>query len=68
MKTRLPATATVCERYNVSNRASSAITSAVLQDFGIISEVDTSHLVDENKVRRERLLKRSELQLHSNEK
>ncbi|GBL95627.1 hypothetical protein AVEN_24830-1 [Araneus ventricosus] len=58
----------VCDRYNVSDRAAVAITSAVLQDFDIISEVDTFHVVDKNKVRRERSLKRSEIQLHRNEK
>ncbi|GBO24010.1 hypothetical protein AVEN_230263-1 [Araneus ventricosus] len=68
MRTRLSATATVCDRYNVSGRAAATITSAVLQDFGTISEVDTSHAVDKNKVRRDRSLKRSELQPHSNEK
>ncbi|GBM14712.1 hypothetical protein AVEN_60477-1, partial [Araneus ventricosus] len=46
MRTRLSATATVCDRYNVSGRAAATITSAVLQDFGTISEVDTSHVVD----------------------
>ncbi|GBN20203.1 hypothetical protein AVEN_149934-1 [Araneus ventricosus] len=53
MRTRLPAIAMVCDRYNVSDRAAAAITSAVLQDFGIISEVDTSHVMDKNKVLRE---------------
>ncbi|GBO28440.1 hypothetical protein AVEN_114644-1 [Araneus ventricosus] len=68
MRTRLPATATVCDRYNVSDRAARAIASALLLDFGNISVVDTSHMVDRNKARRDRSLKRSELQLHSNEK
>ncbi|GBL94090.1 hypothetical protein AVEN_185048-1 [Araneus ventricosus] len=54
MRTRLPATTTVYDRYNVSDRAAAAI--AVLQDFGIISESDISHVVDKNKVRRERSL------------
>ncbi|GBN12639.1 hypothetical protein AVEN_132284-1 [Araneus ventricosus] len=68
MRTRLPATATVCDRYYVSDRAATDITPAVLQDFGIISEADTSHVVDKNKMRNVRLLKISEFQLHSNEK
>ncbi|GBL87449.1 hypothetical protein AVEN_118383-1 [Araneus ventricosus] len=68
VRTHLPATATVYDRYNVSNRAAAAITSAILKDFDIISEVDTSHVVDKNKVRRDRSSKRSELRLHSNEK
>ncbi|GBM60903.1 hypothetical protein AVEN_235164-1 [Araneus ventricosus] len=67
MRTRLRATATVCDKYNVSERATAAIASAVFQDFGIISVVDTSH-VDKNKVRRDRSLRRSELQLHRNKK
>ncbi|GBL73222.1 hypothetical protein AVEN_159283-1 [Araneus ventricosus] len=49
MRTHLPATTTICYRYNVYDRAAAARTSAVLQDFGIISEVDTSHVVDKNK-------------------
>ncbi|GBN05817.1 hypothetical protein AVEN_237568-1 [Araneus ventricosus] len=68
MITRLPVIATVCDRYNISDRAAAAIASAVLEDFGIISEVDISHMVDKNKVRREKSLKRSEHQLHSNGK
>ncbi|GBM69097.1 hypothetical protein AVEN_178176-1 [Araneus ventricosus] len=68
MRTRLPVTATVCDRCNVSDKTAVARTSAVLKDFGVISEVDTSHVVDKNKVRREKSLKRSELQLHRNKK
>ncbi|GBL89420.1 hypothetical protein AVEN_225928-1 [Araneus ventricosus] len=51
MRTRLPATATICDRYNVSDRSAAAIASAVLKDFAIICEVDTSHVVDKNKAR-----------------
>lgn len=54
MGTRLPATAMVKDRYNVSDRAADAEISAILQDFGIISDVDTSHVVDKNIMRMER--------------
>ncbi|GBM27043.1 hypothetical protein AVEN_256965-1 [Araneus ventricosus] len=67
VRTRLPTTATVCDRYNVSDKAAAAITLVVLQDFGITSEVDTFYVADKVKVKRERSLKSTELQLHSNE-
>lgn len=51
MRIRLPSTATVCDRYNLSDRAAAAITSAVLQDFGIVTEVDTSHVGDKKKLK-----------------
>src|SRR6218665_1653138 len=59
---RLPTLAQTCDRHGVSDRAAAAIASAVLQDFGVICNDDLSNVIDQNKVRRERLKKRNELQ------
>lgn len=39
---RFLTTAMVCDWYNVFDKAAASITSAVLKDLGIISEVDSS--------------------------
>lgn len=54
MRVKLKATALASDRYGVSDCATAAVTSSVLQDFGIINEEDMSHVVDKNKVRREK--------------
>ena len=46
--------AMVCERYEVSDRASAAIASATLKAFGIVTEEDERYVVDRSKLRRER--------------
>ena len=53
--------AMVCERYEVSDRAGTAIASATLKAFGIVTEEDKRYVVDRNKLRRERQKYREEI-------
>ena len=46
--------AMVCERYEVSDRASAAIALATLKAFGIVTEKDKRNVVDRSKLQRER--------------
>ncbi|KAE8739810.1 hypothetical protein FOCC_FOCC014702 [Frankliniella occidentalis] len=46
--------ATVCDRFNISDRAAAALASALLLDVGLIQEHDTANIIDRSKVRRER--------------
>lgn len=62
MRIKLKATALNSDRYCVSDRATAAIASSVLQDIGLITESDTSHVVDKCKIRREKSLVRTGLQ------
>lgn len=59
----LPAVARACDRYGLSDRSAVAVASAVLQDFGIISEGDSKNVIDRNKIRKSRQLKRNDLQI-----
>ncbi|GBM85931.1 hypothetical protein AVEN_97551-1 [Araneus ventricosus] len=42
------------DRYGISDRAAASFASAVLQDIGIVHEGEASHVVDRNKIRRQR--------------
>ncbi|KAK0055675.1 hypothetical protein Bpfe_014950, partial [Biomphalaria pfeifferi] len=46
MRVKLPSLALACDRYGVSDRAAAGITSAVLQDVGILHERDVSKVID----------------------
>ena len=48
----------ICDRFNVSDRAGAAIATAALQDAGIITEDDTSLVIDRSKLRRQRTRRR----------
>ena len=54
-------TALTSDRYGLSDRATAAITSCVLKDFGIVTNYDHSLVVDKNKIRRAEVDKRSQL-------
>ncbi|GBN34315.1 hypothetical protein AVEN_119939-1 [Araneus ventricosus] len=43
-----------CDQYGILDRAAASIANAVLQDFGIVHEGETSHVVDLNKICRQR--------------
>lgn len=58
----------ICDRYGLSDRSAAAIASAVLHDVGIISEDNTTNVIDRSKVRRARTKKRESLQNKSIEK
>ncbi|GBM53257.1 hypothetical protein AVEN_128423-1 [Araneus ventricosus] len=49
-----PTLARECDRYGISDRAAVSFANAVLQDIGIVHEGETSHVVDRNKIRRQR--------------
>ena len=42
--------AVMCDKYQISDRAGSAIANAVLQDYGIIAPDENSIIVDRNKL------------------
>ena len=50
----LPLWAFACDRTGVSDRTAAHITSAILQDIGIIHEENMEEVVDRSKIRRER--------------
>ena len=62
MRHPLPVLARECDRWEVSDRSAAAIASAVLVDFGIINEQDSSVVIDPSKIRRERQKNRKSLQ------
>ena len=62
LKVHLPTLARACDRHQVSDRAAAAIASAVLQDFGVITQEETSSVIDRSKVRRARQAKRQSIQ------
>lgn len=59
---KLKSTALASDRYGVSDRATAAIASSLLQDIGIVTNEDFSQVVDKNKVRKEKERNRTELQ------
>lgn len=54
MRLSLHSTALVSDRFGISDRATAAIASSVLFDLGMVSESDTSLVIDKNKIRREK--------------
>ncbi|KAK2578324.1 hypothetical protein KPH14_012625 [Odynerus spinipes] len=62
----LPSVARVCDRYGLSSRSAAAVTSAVLQDVGIITSSDTSLVIDKNKIHRALSKSRNRLQQNDN--
>ncbi|GBN43065.1 hypothetical protein AVEN_187987-1 [Araneus ventricosus] len=49
-----PTLARECDRYGISDKAAASFASSVLQDIGIVHEGETSHMVDRDKIRRQR--------------
>lgn len=54
MRVQLKSTAILSNRYGVSDRATAAIASSVLHDFGVITDSHSSSVIDKNKIRREK--------------
>ena len=46
--------ALACERTSVSDRSAALIASSVLEDFGVITAEEKSHVIDRSKIRRQR--------------
>lgn len=61
MRINLKSTALTCDRYGVSDRATAAIASSVLQDVGVVTNSDNSQVVDKCKIRREKHNVRADL-------
>jgi len=53
-RTKLPRFGAMCDRYGVSDRAAAALASALLEDYGIITETDRSQVIGPRKVAYER--------------
>lgn len=51
MRVKLKNTTLTSDRFGVYDRATAAIASSVLKDFGIITENEHSNVVDKNKIR-----------------
>ena len=62
MRIKLPALSETCDGYAISDRSAAAISSAVLQDIGVITNDDKASVIDRSKIRRQRLKKREEAQ------
>ncbi|CAG4943138.1 unnamed protein product [Parnassius apollo] len=56
---KFPVVAMTLDRYDISDRAGAAIVSATLQDIGLVTESDTSSVIDHSKIRRARAQTRS---------
>ena len=50
----VPTLARECDRHGLSDRSAAALASAVLQDFGLISENNSINVIDRNRIRRAR--------------
>ena len=56
----LPNLASACDRTAVSSRKAAILTSAVLEDLGMVNQDDFSGVIDKNKLNRQRSKSRSE--------
>jgi hypothetical protein len=62
MRQKLSTFSRECDRHGVSDRAAASLSSALMQDLGLVCETNTEKVIDRNKVRRERERHRKELQ------
>ena len=46
MRKRLPKLAKMCDEFGVSDRARAALATAVLEDFGVVSHTELTHVID----------------------
>ncbi|KAJ8928633.1 hypothetical protein NQ314_018777 [Rhamnusium bicolor] len=53
MRKSLPTLPRECDRWGLSDRGAAAISSALLQDLGIVTSQETSSIIDRSKIRRE---------------
>ncbi|CAH1110389.1 unnamed protein product [Psylliodes chrysocephalus] len=54
MRKSLPNLARECDRWGLSDRGAATVSSALLQDLGVLTKDDNSSVIDYSKVRRER--------------
>ena len=62
MRKGLKLFAQTCDRFQIPDRAASALSSALLRDLEIVNPEKTQMLIDKSKVRRERFKQRRALQ------
>ncbi|CAH1106918.1 unnamed protein product [Psylliodes chrysocephalus] len=65
-KMKIPVLAEILDRYAISDRAGAAIASAVLQDYGLVSDRSSENVIDRHKIRKARQKNRNNLQTVSN--
>ena len=56
-----------CDRYNISDRAAAALATGLLRDFGYVTDIDRSMVIDRFSIRRRRLKRRAEAKLKREE-
>jgi hypothetical protein len=61
MRLPLPNLVKEADRFGISDRATAALATAVLVDFGIVTNENRSNVIDKNKIRRERNKMREKL-------
>lgn len=54
MRIKFTATAQTSERFNVSDHAAAVIASSISQDVGLITDIETSKVINKSKMRSER--------------
>ena len=52
MRKRLSKLSRLCDRYETSDRADAVISNAVLEDLGILSHIESKHVIDCYELRR----------------
>ena len=65
MRMKLTNTALISQRFGVSLQAMAAIASSVLHDVGLVTKLDTSIVIERNKIARERYRIMEELKSES---
>ena len=56
-----------CDRHNISDRAGAALATSVLIDHGIIQPNNTKFVIDESKLRKERMRHREKMRKEEKE-
>lgn len=62
MRVNLESVALTCDRYGISNRCAASIVTDTLKSFNIVDEDDSSNVVDQSKIKRERAKARKSYQ------
>ena len=45
-RNELPKLSQICDRFNITDRVGAAIATAVLEDFGLVTSFDKTHVID----------------------
>lgn len=63
IRVKLKNTALTSDHFGLSDRPTAAVASSLLQDFSIVADEDNTYVVDKNKLKREKSVNRSALQI-----